>query len=131
GKLAPFDVTPFRISAAAKIPLTMAYGFKRDKENYAFFANPARVYEYSGTRAREIELRAWVQEYAAHLELHLSKYPDQWFNFFPFWSSVPIPPSRSNDSPATKVSNHLLEELERRPRQAHRVESGKVPISGQ
>ncbi|RYZ76857.1 MAG: DUF2062 domain-containing protein [Proteobacteria bacterium] len=111
GKLAPVDVTAFRIAAALKKPLVMTYGFKKDARVYNFYAGPAKIYAYEVGVDRELQLKTWAQDYAHDLEKILKLYPEQWFNFFPFWSSVPsVPPGVRTG----KAPNYLKEELEAR-----------------
>ena len=43
--------------------------------------------KFSDRKARQKNLQAAVQEYAARLEYYCLKAPLQWFNFFPFWGS--------------------------------------------
>jgi predicted LPLAT superfamily acyltransferase/uncharacterized protein (DUF2062 family) len=108
GKLAPFDVTPFRLSAACEVPLISTFGFKSAAEPgvYEFYALPERRYAYLSGEDRSVQCYAWVSEYAVALEGMIARYPDQWFNFFPFWSTVPPAPEKAGRS-----KNSLREEL--------------------
>ena len=110
GRLAPFDVTPFRLGAACDVPLLYTYGFKSNTERglYEFFASAEHRYRYEdGAEGRALQCYAWVSEYVASLEGMVEKYPEQWFNFFPFWSTVPV------GEKETRSKNHLGEELRR------------------
>ena len=108
GRLAAFDTTAFRMAAASRVPLLMSFGFKGRSQSYDFFALPPREYKYSADENRLLQCYDWVQDYASHLEKMIRVYPKQWFNFFPFWSSVPQPPISES---AAKSPNHLKEEL--------------------
>ncbi len=106
GRLAPFDVTPFRMSAACGSPLLFTFGFRSETEDalYEFYATAGHRYRYeSGDRS--LQCYAWVREYVAELEAMLRRYPYQWFNFFPFWSTVPATETGG------RSKNHLGEEL--------------------
>ncbi|MGE4130733.1 MAG: DUF2062 domain-containing protein [Bdellovibrionales bacterium] len=107
GRLAPFDVTAFRLAAATGTPLLFTYGLKAADGNYDFYARPARRYTYAPGLAREFQLYAWVEQYVRDLEERVKVYPDQWFNFYPFWSSLPVPPEGQTGS----GQNQLLEDL--------------------
>jgi predicted LPLAT superfamily acyltransferase/uncharacterized protein (DUF2062 family) len=116
GKLAPVDCTPFRIAAACDAPLLFTFGFKGRKESpkgspkdsYDFYATPSRYYRSESGTEKQLQMVSWAQEYAAVLEQLVRKYPDQWFNFFQYWSAVPAPPE---DVQATPARNYSLEQL--------------------
>lgn len=112
GKLAPFDSTPFRIAAICETPLLFTYGFKGPKtengSSYEFSATPSRYYRYDSGKDRSLQLLEWVQEFAKDLERALRDHPDQWFNFYPFWSTLPVPPEGVEVS---RVSSHSKTEL--------------------
>jgi predicted LPLAT superfamily acyltransferase/glycosyltransferase involved in cell wall biosynthesis len=123
GKLAPFDCSPFKIAAACKVPLLVTFGFKADpkadpkakKMAYDFYATPAKLYHYdSGPDAenKALQTLAWARSYTQELEKKIRKYPEQWFNFFPFWSTLPTPPEDAPESAKeARVRNYSLEEL--------------------
>lgn len=108
GKLAPIDCTPFRVAAACEVPLLFTFGFKSDGRFYDFYASPARLYRYDPGPEKPLQVLASAQEFATTLEALLEKYPDQWFNFFPFWSSLPSAPAGVE---ATTARNHSEESL--------------------
>lgn len=110
GKLAPFDVTAYRLAAALRVPLLLTFGFKSE-EGYDFYARAPRDYEYAPDRSREEQLYEWAIEYGREVESFVKKYPDQWFNFYPFWSALPAAP---NGQLACQANNFLLEELRAR-----------------
>ncbi len=108
GKLAPFDVTAFRLAAATRSPLTFTFGFKGKGNEYEFFARPPKLYQYSPQLPRELQLYAWTESFVREVERFLKIYPEQWFNFYSFWSSVPTAP---DGSPSKAAGHCLLEEL--------------------
>jgi predicted LPLAT superfamily acyltransferase len=110
GKLAPFDVTAFRLAAVSQVPVVYAFGFQSptEKRVYEMNAFPPQYPRYlDNGEDRGLQSYGWVCGYAAALETMVRRYPDQWFNFFPFWSTLP---------PGEKGAphhNHLLEDLKR------------------
>jgi predicted LPLAT superfamily acyltransferase len=92
GGIAAFDTTPFRIAAANSAPLVFTYGFKGPNQTYLFHASPVRHYAYKAEKDRELQCLEWAQEFASDLETRVRAFPDQWFNFYPFFSSPPAPP---------------------------------------
>jgi predicted LPLAT superfamily acyltransferase len=108
GKLAPVDCTPFKIAAACDVPLLFTFGLKGKKNNYDFYASPSSYYRSRGGKEKLLQMLDWAQDFAKELEQIVEKYPEQWFNFFPFWSTPPLPPeSREN----TRARNYSREEL--------------------
>lgn len=112
GRLAPFDVTPFRVVAATGAPVCFVFAFRKSNGSYEFVIEPNRVYTFNSSDPRPLQCREWALSYARAMEKFLSKYPDQWFNFFNFWSTPPL-------NPAGKLGaltfNTLIEELEGPP----------------
>jgi len=100
GKLAPIDCTPFRVAAACEVPLLFTFGFKSKARFYDFYATEARVYRYEPGPDKPLRILASAQEFASTLEKLLERYPEQWFNFFPLWSSVPTPPGSVETAPS-------------------------------
>jgi predicted LPLAT superfamily acyltransferase/uncharacterized protein (DUF2062 family) len=111
GKIAPFDVTPFRMAAALRVPLIFTFGFKGDGQKYHFYASDPQHYAYNATEPREQQLFQWASAYAAHVEGMIREYPEEWFNFYPFWSAVPMAPQ---GGVAAQTNNVFLEELLKR-----------------
>jgi predicted LPLAT superfamily acyltransferase/glycosyltransferase involved in cell wall biosynthesis len=110
GKLAPFDATPFRIAAICQASLFFTFCFKNQGMSYDLYAEPSRSYQYSPDQNKVVQCYEWTHQFSRHLESLLKKYPEQWFNFYPFWSALPSPPA---DVTASRVQNYLLEELQR------------------
>jgi predicted LPLAT superfamily acyltransferase/glycosyltransferase involved in cell wall biosynthesis len=121
-RLAPIDVTPFRIAAITGAPLIFTWGFKLKDQTYSFYASQPKRLVYDSKINREIQLQIWAQDYASELAQILKQYPEQWFNFFPFWSAVPVAPSgvRSGRTP-----NYLREELREQTRLANQAAPGQ------
>lgn len=108
GKLAPFDMTAFRLAAVTEKPLLFTFGFKGKADRYDFYAYPAERYQFKREESREEQCYRWALSYVQHLEALLKKYPEQWFNFYSFWSSLPTVPTGGLGA---QGNNRLLEEL--------------------
>jgi predicted LPLAT superfamily acyltransferase/glycosyltransferase involved in cell wall biosynthesis len=93
GKLAPMDTTPFRVGALCSTPVLFTFGFKSPVSagEYDFYATPVRHYPARGVN-RELQAFEGLQDFCRTLESFVRMYPDQWFNFYPFWSTPPNPP---------------------------------------
>lgn len=89
GKLAPFDVTPFRIAASCNAPIMFSFAFKTGFKSYEIILDAPRYYEFPRGCDRDTLTREWVQEFATRLESEIKKHPYQWLNFFPIFSTTP------------------------------------------
>ncbi len=87
GHLALIDIAPFRIAATHEVPLIFSLGFKGKGKKYDFFAAEPVLIPKDGDRDQRF-LEA-AQSFAEYLEIHLRNYPDQWFNFYPSFSTAP------------------------------------------
>jgi predicted LPLAT superfamily acyltransferase/uncharacterized protein (DUF2062 family) len=108
GLLAPFDVTPYRLAAATGVPLLPVFGFKGAGRSYDLYAETTQLLSYPKGVDRALVCQQWAQQFALLLEAQLRKYPEQWFNFYPFWSS---PPTLPVELDAGSSRNQWLEEL--------------------
>jgi predicted LPLAT superfamily acyltransferase/glycosyltransferase involved in cell wall biosynthesis len=130
GKLAPFDVTAFRLAAATRAPLIFTFGFKGQGNLYEFYGKPGRIYQYNDAIARELQLYAWAEQFVKEVESFVRRYPEQWFNFYSFWSSVPTAP---DGMPMRLTGHSLLEELpipmHLEPGPAPGATTGDAPVS--
>jgi predicted LPLAT superfamily acyltransferase len=122
GKLAPFDVTAFRLAAATRVPLLFTFGFKGAGGKYDFFARPPKHYVFNLHQSRAEQLYTWAEEYVREVERLVLRYPDQWFNFYPFWSALPVAP---NGELASLSKNSLVQELQ------SQTTPGSVSVPGQ
>jgi predicted LPLAT superfamily acyltransferase len=89
GKLAPFETRPFRVAAACRAPLIYTYMFKAGEKDYVFHALDKPDMKYSPDKDRRLQIYEWTREFVQDLEKQMRRHPYQWFNFYPFWSSLP------------------------------------------
>lgn len=89
GKLAPFDVTIFRRAGEKNCPLVFSFGVRRADGSYELQTLPMKNYYFIDGLEREAQVFHWAGEFVNGLESILKQYPEQWFNFYPFWSAVP------------------------------------------
>jgi predicted LPLAT superfamily acyltransferase/uncharacterized protein (DUF2062 family) len=86
GKLALFDTTPLRIAIACQSEVYFVFAVKTDLRKYKIFTFK---HEVPAGRPRETVVHDLLSDYVNSLERVLREYPEQWFNFFPFWSEAP------------------------------------------
>jgi predicted LPLAT superfamily acyltransferase len=116
GKLAPFETRPFRIAAVCRAPRAYFYSFKRGERDYVFTATEHLETRYTPDKDRRQQIFEWTESYVRDLEIHMRRYPHQWFNFYPFWSSMPkqVPGAVTS----ARHENCLVEDLFNLPTQA-------------
>lgn len=88
GKLAAIDVAAFKIAMAKKAPLSFSFGFKGKGKDYNLFITQPLLPEDFLANGKHEATIALAMKYTHSLEHYLKTYPTQWFNFFPFWSSL-------------------------------------------
>lgn len=121
GRLAPFDVTPLVWAVQKQKPVAFSFGFKSDGEFYDFFVRTPKHYSFDGAKASQLQLYDWAQRYTETIEEFVRQYPDQWFNFFPFWSSIARPEKETEG----QLRHHLIEELNTQARREPELRSGQ------
>jgi predicted LPLAT superfamily acyltransferase/glycosyltransferase involved in cell wall biosynthesis len=112
GKLAPFETRPFRVAAACRAPMIFTYSFKREDDKYLFVSSNYKELQYSRTQDKNLDVFGWTENFVKDLECQVRRFPLQWFNFYPFWSSLPL--GMQHDS-LKRTDTHLLEELNTPP----------------
>jgi predicted LPLAT superfamily acyltransferase len=89
GKLAAFDLTPFRVAMSLGVDVVYCFAFKTGFRAYALSVEAAPPLRLSQGQDRDAVCEAAARHFAAALEAHLRRHPHQWFNFFPFFSARP------------------------------------------
>jgi predicted LPLAT superfamily acyltransferase len=80
GKLALFDTTAFRIGKICKSEIFCIFSYKTGPFDYKM------TFEKLST---DQEIMNQLTQYTSLLEQYLKKHPEQWYNFFHFWSEIP------------------------------------------
>lgn len=89
GKLVAIDVTAFRMAVTLNVQLLFTFGFRRSDGTYDFFATPPQTYSFAPDESQDVQCFKWASEFASTLESFVKRYEMQWFNFYPFFSSLP------------------------------------------
>jgi predicted LPLAT superfamily acyltransferase len=84
GRLAAFDVTPFRIAAVTGAKIVYCFAFKTGYSRYEL----ELVDALPPVRGQDDEA---ARHFAGALARRLQDRPHQWLNFFPFFSTRPTP----------------------------------------
>ena len=86
GADALFPSGPFILAAALHCPVYLTFGLYRGGTRYDLYCEPFAERIDLPRKQREQALAAAVQRYAERLEAFVHMAPDNWFNFYPFWS---------------------------------------------
>jgi predicted LPLAT superfamily acyltransferase/uncharacterized protein (DUF2062 family) len=84
GKLALFDLTPFRVAYACKVDVHFVLVAKTSRTTYKVMTFK---HDVIAGENKDVFIQSGLAQYVRCLEDFLRQYPEQWFNFFPFWSS--------------------------------------------
>lgn len=90
GAPARFPTGPYLLAAVLGCPVYLCFGLYADPDRYDLTCEPfAERIELPRDRdARERAVRDLAARYAARLEAHVRTAPDNWFNFYDFWSAT-------------------------------------------
>ncbi|WP_417602787.1 lipid A biosynthesis acyltransferase [Owenweeksia hongkongensis] len=79
GSPADFPAGPFVMASKLGLPVSFVYGMKESSTQYHFYCTKPIL---EATSKSEI-----LKRYIHQLEEMVTRYPNQWFNFYPFWKS--------------------------------------------
>lgn len=90
GKLALFDSSAIRLAMISKAQIHILFCSKANTNDYLIETIPLDLQNDPRflNLGRDEKISIALKMYAESLEAHLRKYPEQWFNFFPFWSET-------------------------------------------
>ena len=86
GSPARFPAGPFLLASLLRCPVYLVFGLYREPGRYELHCEPFAESLVIPRKDREGALREWIARYAARVEEHARSAPDNWFNFFDFWS---------------------------------------------
>ncbi len=86
GEKAAFPTGPLLLAGMLHCPVYLVFGLYRTPDRYELHCEPFAESIDLPRKDRETALRGYIQRYAARLEHYSRLAPDNWFNFFDFWS---------------------------------------------
>lgn len=89
GKLAAFDLTPFRLALSVGAHVLYTFAFKTGFRSYRLVLTEAPQLAPFQAVDRDALCETALRHFVQELEQHLKRHPYQWFNFYPFFSSRP------------------------------------------
>ena len=87
GKIAPIPTTAFRMAKTYKSRMNFILCFKESSYKYGLVTKVLDMNEMSVAKA--------MKSYIEFLEEVIQQYPEQWFNHYSYWSSLPTRPDGS------------------------------------
>ncbi len=87
GAPAAFPTGPYLLAAAIGCPVYLAFGLYEEPNRYALHCEPFAERVVLPRASRADAVAAYAARYAERLEHYCRLAPNDWFNFFPFWSS--------------------------------------------
>lgn len=82
GQRADFPAGPFLLASRLRVPVVFYFAMREPHRTYRFhFVQASPVKRTAGCKPEQ----ALLHQYTAVLEQMLLKYPEQWFNYYPFW----------------------------------------------
>jgi predicted LPLAT superfamily acyltransferase len=88
GATARFPVGPYLLAATLACPVLLTFGIRKTRNRYDVHCEPFASQIMLPRRRQDPELPSLVQRYAARLEHYCRMAPDNWFNFFDYWSPI-------------------------------------------
>ncbi|WP_300602605.1 lipid A biosynthesis acyltransferase [Niabella sp.] len=85
GAPARFPAGPFTIAAKLPVPVSFVFALKESSRHYHFFATPGMVYRNHPEKAGP---EAILADFAQQMAEKVQRYPDQWYNYYPFWNET-------------------------------------------
>ena len=85
GSPVSFSPGPVMLAMASKAPLIPIFIIHEDKKGYRFLVEDPVPIQDTGNR--EEDIRENLARVASVLERYLKEYPDQWFNYVPYWTN--------------------------------------------
>ena len=83
GEKARFPMGPFVLAATFKVPVSYVFAVKESNMHYHFFASRIKNYEYLEKNSAMQEM---LVDFTKEMEMKVKRYPEQWFNYYHFWS---------------------------------------------
>lgn len=87
GGKARFPTGVYAIAAVLGCPIYLTFGLHRPPNHYDLYCEPFVDRVELPRTNRDERLRELAQTFAHRLEHYCKQYPDNWFNFYEFWST--------------------------------------------
>jgi predicted LPLAT superfamily acyltransferase len=89
GETARFPAGPFVLASKLNVPVSFVYALKDTHIHYHFYATPGVIYQ---NREKEDTPARILKDFVTSLEKMVKQYPEQWYNYYPFWDKTETGP---------------------------------------
>ena len=87
GKQAKFPAGPFILAVRFGVPVSFVFAIKESNTRYHFIASEPIEIKRSRTEEQTKEaVKSLLEKYIFEFEKMVYRYPEQWFNYYPFWN---------------------------------------------
>ena len=86
GSVAAFPTGPFFLAAVLKCPVLLAFGLFSEPNRYSLYCEPFAERIELPRSGRDEVLATHVARFVGRLEHYCREAPNNWFNFYDFWS---------------------------------------------
>ena len=83
GEKAKLPMGPFAVATMRSLEVLAVNVMKTSTKGYTVYVTPL---EYDHNAPRKVQMRQLAESYASELERRIRQYPEQWYNFYDFWS---------------------------------------------
>lgn len=83
GAKAKFPMGPFSVATMRGLEVIAVNVMKTSSKGYTAYIKPL---EYDHSAPRKVQIQQLAESYASELERRVCQYPEQWYNFYDFWS---------------------------------------------
>lgn len=86
GEPAKFPSGAMRLAHVVHAPVVLFFGLYRGGNRYDVYLEPFSEELRLSANGRDADVKQWAQRYADRLASHCRQAPNNWFNFYEFWS---------------------------------------------
>ena len=83
GKKAKLPMGPFSVATMRSLEVVAVNVLKTSPKGYTVYVAPLK---YDHNAPRKVQIQQLAKSYASELERRVRQYPEQWYNFYDFWS---------------------------------------------
>lgn len=85
GAAAEFPAGPFLLAAGFNVPVSVVFAFKESATHYHFYGSD--LLQRKETESKRAYTDRLMNTFVAALEQKIKRYPEQWFNYYNFWTN--------------------------------------------
>jgi predicted LPLAT superfamily acyltransferase len=84
GAPAAFPAGPFQLASGFNVPVSIVFAFKETSRHYHFFGS--RLLQGQASESKKAFSEKLINSFVHELEQKIKQYPEQWFNYYNFWT---------------------------------------------